>query len=45
VIAAIMLVSAIIPFVVRPPLSQEEAAAEEAAPVPERAGSQPRRAS
>jgi MFS-type transporter involved in bile tolerance (Atg22 family) len=45
VIAAIMLVSAIIPFIVRPPLSQEEAAAGEAAPVPERAGSQPRRAS
>jgi MFS-type transporter involved in bile tolerance (Atg22 family) len=34
VIAVIMLVSAIIPFIVRPPLSQQEAAAEEAAPAP-----------
>jgi MFS-type transporter involved in bile tolerance (Atg22 family) len=31
VIAVIMLVSAIVPFIVRPPLSQQEAAAEEAA--------------
>ena len=33
-IAGIMLVSAIIPFIVRPPLSQQEAAAEETAPSP-----------
>jgi MFS transporter, OFA family, oxalate/formate antiporter len=36
VISAIMLVSAIIPFIVRPPLSQQEAAAEEPAPQPQR---------
>jgi hypothetical protein len=34
VISGIMLVSAIIPFIVRPPLSQQEAAAEAAAPTP-----------
>jgi MFS family permease len=34
VISVIMLVSAIIPFIVRPPLSQQEAAAEETAPTP-----------
>ena len=34
VISVIMLVSAIIPFIVRPPLSQQEAAAEEAEPTP-----------
>jgi MFS-type transporter involved in bile tolerance (Atg22 family) len=34
VISVIMLVSAIIPFIVRPPLSQQEAAAEEAPPTP-----------
>jgi MFS transporter, OFA family, oxalate/formate antiporter len=34
VIAAIMLVSAVVPFIVRPPLSQQEAAAEEAPPEP-----------
>jgi OFA family oxalate/formate antiporter-like MFS transporter len=34
VISGIMLVSAIIPFIVRPPLSQQEAATEEAAPEP-----------
>ena len=33
-IAVIMLVGAIIPFIVRPPLSQQEAAAEESAPSP-----------
>jgi hypothetical protein len=34
VISGIMLVGAIIPFIVRPPLSQQEAAAGEAAPEP-----------
>lgn len=34
VIAAIMLVSAVVPFIVPPPLSQQEAAAEEAPPKP-----------
>lgn len=32
VISGIMLVSAVIPFIVRPPLSQQAAAAEETAP-------------
>ena len=39
VISGIMLVSAVIPFIVRPPLSQQEAATEavpEAAPAPPR---------
>jgi OFA family oxalate/formate antiporter-like MFS transporter len=42
VIAGIMLVSAIIPFIVRPPLSQQEAAAEETEPVPAPAPAPPR---
>jgi hypothetical protein len=43
VISGIMLVSAIIPFIVRPPLSQQEAAAEEPEPTPSPAPSSPER--